>query len=656
MSFGGWLRSIWNRGGCEASTAQADYDRSRLQSVPAAVEAEAVPAEPVAEIAGTPIKMPVIDDVMVLLDRWARMSVQGPIPAAERPMIEAAYDAAQTTFALKNHWQMSDAQSADAANSFAVRKVLRERSRYESANNSYLCGMSRTIANDVVGRGPRLQMLTENERINNRVEKLWKKWAKRIKLAKKLRIARETQVRDGEVFLLFVTNKNLQGPIQLDLQVIECDQVEDYFFIPTPEQPVSGMELDDNANPVKYHVLKVHPGSAVLWANNPYDFDRIEAKFVIHMFKGDRPGQHRGIPECTSSLSLFAILRAYTMATLDAARIVGTMNFAIGTKSNQVAPAAIKGVPAFTPLSIPPGTVPLLPEGWEPMQSDMQRPVTGMPEFSDQIINEAARPLSMPRNIATGNSSNYNFSSAKMDKATYYNAVGIDQFDLGNEVLDPIHEAFLEEMAALGELDTLEGEEPVDPPDEMEHEWEFDSPDPIDEEKTANADAKNLTTGKLALGPSDKVRMEQTARQLGVTLAVYQQLVIAQNFSAALLALGGMPNGTPATGMQQPGSAGALPSQGQPGQVPGQQPVAQQPAQPSSAEFATTSRLQWQRNEKAIDSLLDRLSRGEISPKRALIMLQTMGLTPQTAQALIDDVTEVEEDPVPTGGNAATTV
>lgn len=594
-----------------------------------------------------------VDDVVALLDRWARQSEQGCVPASERGLIEAAYDAAQSTFALKQHWQMSDAYSADAANSSSIRKTLRERSRYESANNSYLCGMFRTIANDVIGRGPRLQMLSTNERINNRVERLWKAWAKQIKLAKKLRIARQAQVRDGEVFLLFVTNNKLNGPVKLDVQVIECDQVEDMFFIPTPEQPVSGMELDKAGNASAYHVLKLHPGSQVLWATNPYEFDRIEAEFVVHMFKADRPGQHRGIPECTSSLSLFAILRSYTMATLDAARIAGTMNFAIGTKSNQVAPAKIRNVPAFTPLAIPAGTIPLLPEGWEPMQSDMQRTVVGFDVFSDQIVNEAARPMSMPRNIATGNSSNYNFSSSKMDKATYYAAIGIDQNELGEDVLDPIHQAFLQELEACGELDLLPDDPPLEPIEEMDHEWEFDSPDPIDEEKTANADKINLSTGKLALGPSDLLRMRTTAKYLGISVERYQELIVRNTFVGAYQTLAqgltfgaNQPGGQAADGGGLPAGSSVTPP-GQPG-LPG--------AQPSAGEFSTTSRLQWQRNRKAIDDILDQYATGAVSATRALIFLQTLGLAQQTAEALIEDATPEEADSAPTAGNAGVTV
>lgn len=643
-----WLRTIWGNGGAEvpagttatATAAPPEHAFTDRTGIEAPIDpADALKAlERLAADAANGYSPP--DDVTALLARWARQSVQGlhPMPGQD---IEARYDAAQTEASLKNHWQMSDALSADAANSFHVRKILRERSRYEFANNSYLCGIGRTLANDVIGRGPRLQMITDNERINSRIEKLWKAWAKEIKLAKKLRIARESQARDGEVFLLFITNKRLKGPVKLDVQVVECDQVEDYFFIPTPEQPVSGMELDENAIPVKYHVLKVHPGSAVLWASNPYEFDKIEAEFVIHMFKGNRPGQHRGIPECSSSLSLFAILRAYTMATLNAARIVGTMNFAIGTDSNQVPPARITNVPAFTPLNIPPGTIPLLPQGYKTMQSDMQRPVAGFGEFSDQIVNEAARPISMPRNIATGNSSDYNFSSAKMDKATYYNAVGIDQHDIGEDVVDPVLFAFLAELDALGELELLEGEEPLGEFEQWEHEWEWDSPDPIDEEKTANADAKNLVTGKLALGPSDLIRMTQTARYLGLTLEQYQQLIVKNAFFQGLMAQGAIPAVSPAA------TANAA-TPGQPA------PSAATPA--SAGEFASTSRLQWQRSQKAINDLLDQFSTGSITFNRALVLLQTLGLTAQSARALLDDINEPAGDPVSTGGNAAVTV
>jgi len=40
---------------------------------------------------------------------------------------------------------------------------------------------------------------------------------------------------------------------------------------------------------------------------------------MIHIFRQERPGQHRGVPEITPALPLFAQLRRYTLAVLSAA-------------------------------------------------------------------------------------------------------------------------------------------------------------------------------------------------------------------------------------------------------------------------------------------------------------------------------------------------
>src|SRR5512137_1506375 len=74
--------------------------------------------------------------------------------------IRGRYDAAVTNEDNRRHWANADGLSANAANSAEVRRVLRNRSRYEVANNSYARGIVLTLANDVIGTGPRLQMLT----------------------------------------------------------------------------------------------------------------------------------------------------------------------------------------------------------------------------------------------------------------------------------------------------------------------------------------------------------------------------------------------------------------------------------------------------------------------------------------------------------------
>ena len=92
-----------------------------------------------------------------------------PTPLDARPgspsfsRLRAKYDAANTTLDNMKHWSRADGLSASSANSPEVRRTLRNRSRYEVANNSYARGITLTLANDVVGTGPRLQMLTSDD-------------------------------------------------------------------------------------------------------------------------------------------------------------------------------------------------------------------------------------------------------------------------------------------------------------------------------------------------------------------------------------------------------------------------------------------------------------------------------------------------------------
>ena len=76
-------------------------------------------------------------------------------------VLRARFDAAQTTAENARHWAMADALSAAAAGTADVRRRLRERARYEVANNSYAKGIVLTLANDCVGTGPRLQLLSD---------------------------------------------------------------------------------------------------------------------------------------------------------------------------------------------------------------------------------------------------------------------------------------------------------------------------------------------------------------------------------------------------------------------------------------------------------------------------------------------------------------
>ena len=102
---------------------------------------------------------------------------------SKKQFIDARYDAAVTTDDNHRHWSAADGLSAKTANSASVRRTLRNRARYEIANNSYARGITLTLANDIVGTGPRLQMLTDDVTANRTIEREFNRWANAIGLA-----------------------------------------------------------------------------------------------------------------------------------------------------------------------------------------------------------------------------------------------------------------------------------------------------------------------------------------------------------------------------------------------------------------------------------------------------------------------------------------
>jgi hypothetical protein len=118
---------------------------------------------------------------------------------------------------------------------------------------------------------------------------------------------------------MLVANPQVDSAVKLDLRLTEADQIA------TPNLglkgdfaiAVDGIVFDGYGNPLEDYLLKSHPGDRHF--TTALDHDAIPAASMIHYFRMDRPGQHRGIPEITPALPLFAQLRRYTLAVIAAA-------------------------------------------------------------------------------------------------------------------------------------------------------------------------------------------------------------------------------------------------------------------------------------------------------------------------------------------------
>jgi len=343
-----------------------------------------------------------------------RARLRGAAPQRALPTLRGRYDAAQTTHENRRHWANADHLSARAAASPEVRRTLRSRARYEVANNSYAKGIVLTLANYVVGTGPRLQMLSDDPEANRLVEKEFARWAAGVGLAHKLRTMRVAQCESGECFGLLATNPRVDAPVQLDLRLIEADQVASPVWSPesavwrrsnrthapgfepsglqtTASSLLDGVLYDDFGNPVAYTILRRHPGDASALLIDGLDFDVLPVESVIHLFRSERPGQSRGVPEITPALPLFAMLRRYTLAVLGAAEQAALPSGVIYTDAP--ADAEASNVEPMDTVEMDRGTWLTMPYGWKINQVRAEQPTTVYAEFKHEVSRRGATAI-----------------------------------------------------------------------------------------------------------------------------------------------------------------------------------------------------------------------------------------------------------------------
>jgi lambda family phage portal protein len=433
-------------------------------------------------------------------------------------VVRGRYDAAASTEDNRRHWANADGLSANAANSAEVRRILRNRARYEVANNSYAKGIVLTLANDVVGTGPRLQLLTEDSEANTRIEREFMAWAKAISLPEKLRTLRMARATDGEAFAVLTSNPRLATPVQLDLRLVEADRVctPDASAIAT--NAVDGIVFDAAGNPVEYHVLKDHPGDGY---HAVRDYDRVPADALLHWFRADRPGQARGVPDILPALPLFAQLRRFTLAVIAAAETAA--DFAGILYTDAPASGEADAAEPFEPIELEKRALVTMPGGWKMSQLQAEQPSTGYAEFKHEILNEIARCLNMPFNVAAGNSSGYNYASGRLDHQTYFKAIRVEQVHLEAVVLDRILAAWFDEAALIPGL-LPAGLGPIG---DWPHQWFWDGHEHVDPAKEANAQATRLANLTTTLadeyarrGLDWEAQLRQRAKELALITAL----------------------------------------------------------------------------------------------------------------------------------------
>lgn len=427
--------------------------------------------------------------------------------------LSASFDSAQTTTNNSRYWKYADALSADAAINPDVRQTLRQRSRYEVQNNCHAKGLVDLIANDTIGTGPRLQMLLDDEELNDRLEKDFRKWSDEVKLPQKLQLLRKERCQNGEAFCMISTNPMLRSPIKLNPVTIEADRIKGETLPVSSSQDIDGIRYDKWGNPVSYRLLKYHPNEVTIGASD--DAEYIDAKYMLHTFIQIRSGQHRGVPELTPALEPFAMLRRYGYAELSAAEAAA--DFAAVLYTDTPAGGESESLEPFETVPLERNMMVSLPDGWKLGQMDSRHPSANHPQFVKVNLAAVARSVCATYGSISGDFSGFNYASGRLDNQIYHKSIIVDRMNWERDIINPIFSMWVREWCLLNGVDFF---------DETEHIWFWEGFEHVDPQKNANAHKTELETLQTSLADiyAEKGQdYRQAAKKIGQVIKVFTE-------------------------------------------------------------------------------------------------------------------------------------
>ena len=196
------------------------------------------------------------------------------------------------------------------------------------------------------------------------------------------------------------------------------------------------------------------------------------------------------------ALPLFAQLRRFTLAVLGAAETAADFAGVLYTD----APANGEA-DAVEPMDLveleAPHVLTVLRAAGDRARSTPSSPRRPTREFKKEILNEIARCLNMPFNVAAGNSSGYNYASGRLDHQTYYKSIRVDQHHIESVALDRVLRAWLDEAVLVS------GFLPRRPRTaafrDLTHQWFWDGQEHVDPAKEASAQQMRLANNTTTL-------------------------------------------------------------------------------------------------------------------------------------------------------------
>ena len=377
------------------------------------------------------------------------MSLLGKLKSIFRPQKRAFYEGGRITKANRDFW---NANSPFETTASPDRDILRARARWLHENNPIMANIDKTIVNNVIGRGIKLQSKTGNKRVDEEVEKLWQEWEKRdncdltgrLNFGDLQRLILEQRMVDGEIFIYKKITRDKNFPLKL--QLIEADRLNKFK---TDWNVIDGIEIDEDGRPVKIHIV-----------NGDYDlklsYVALSAEDVINYFRAERATQYRGVSEYKQAIIDIKNFSAFQSATIQAARARANIAYYV---KQEAAPGFANNVvddEDFEKIQEINGVmVHYLRRGEEIGKLDPDVVSGTYGEFVKTVVRMLAVARNVSYELAFRDFSDVNFSSARAAIIQDNKRFDYEQQHIISYVLNPIFETWMDTMVMAGRLKSI---------------------------------------------------------------------------------------------------------------------------------------------------------------------------------------------------------
>jgi lambda family phage portal protein len=395
--------------------------------------------------------------------------------AQARAILHRSYDGAKQTrlSGTRPHNRPADLEMLGPAGADQARAWARDLVR----NNAYAWGVVDTIVASVVGEGFTIMSVMETqdgedvETINEQRDSVFSKWCEVCDLTGQLtfseiqRLAQREMVEAGECMIHIVNvptdYRGVKRPVPLALELIEADRIaveRDTWSYPNSggNRIIRGVEIDDIGQPVAYWIYPQHPNDYTALNRQPI---RIESKNILHLYRKDRIGQHRGVSWFTPAMEWMRDLGYYVSNEMQAGAVAACASVAVKTETPLGTGGGLNPVPSTADTSddsgnqyanLEPGAFFYLRPGEDISMINPSRPNSGAEPWIALMLRGIAVGTGLSYEIVARDFSQTNYSSNRASQLEDRRRFRQWQSYLSNHLCQPIWDRFCEAAALVG--------------------------------------------------------------------------------------------------------------------------------------------------------------------------------------------------------------